>query len=57
MTLEDLIKELTEIYNEKGNLLVEIMREGLHFPEIETYVSGEILYLEAYEEGEGYDEY
>ena len=57
MKLEDLIKELTEIYNEKGNLLVEIMREGLHFPEIETYVSGEILYLEAYEEGEGYDEY
>ena len=57
MKLEDLIKELTEIYNEKGNLSVEIMREGLHFSEIEIYVSGEILYLEAYEEGEGYDEY
>lgn len=52
MRLEDLIKELTEIYNEKGNLSVEIKREGLPFPEIETYISGEVLYLEAYEEGE-----
>ena len=52
MRLEKLIQELTDIYNEKGNLLVEIMREGDNFPEIETYVSGEILYLEAYEEGE-----
>lgn len=52
MRLEELLKKLTDIYNEKGNLLVEIIREGWNFPEIETYVSGEILYLEAYEEGE-----
>lgn len=53
MRLEELIKSLTDIYNEHGNLLVEIMREGVHLPEIETCVSGEVLYLEAYEEGEG----
>lgn len=52
MRLEELIKNLTDIYNEHGNLLVEIMREGYNYPVIETYTSGEILYLEAYEEGE-----
>lgn len=52
MRLEELIKNLIDIYNERGNLIVEIKREGLPFPEIETYISGEVLYLEAYEEGE-----
>lgn len=53
MKLDELIKGLIEIQEQYGNLTVEIMREGLHFPEIETYVGGEVLYLEAYEEGEG----
>lgn len=53
MKLDELIKELTEIYAQYGNLTVEIMREGVHLPEIETYIDGNFLYLEAYEEGEG----
>lgn len=53
MRLDELIKKLTEIQEQYGNLIVEIKREGVHFPEIETYISGEVLYLEAYEEGEG----
>lgn len=53
MRLEELIKNLTDIYNEHGNLTVEIMRDGVHLPEIELYVDGNFLYLEAYEEGGG----
>lgn len=52
MRLEELIKNLTDIYNEHGNLTVEIMREGVHLPEIEPYIDGDFLYLEAYEKGE-----
>lgn len=52
MKLDELIKTLQEIREQYGNLTVEIKREGLPFPEIETYVSGEVLCLEAYEEGE-----
>lgn len=53
MKLDELIKGLTEIQEQYGNLTVEIMREGVHFPEIEPYIDGNFLYLEAYEEGEG----
>ena len=53
MKLDELIKELIQIQNVHGNLTVEIMRDGNHYPDIETHVAGDFLYLEAYEEGEG----
>lgn len=53
MKLDELIKGLTEIHEQYGNLTVEIMREGAYLPEIESYIDGNFLYLEAYEEGEG----
>jgi len=53
MKLDELIKGLTEIQEQYGNLTVEIMREGVHLPVIEPYIDGNFLYLEAYEEGEG----
>lgn len=53
MKLDELIKRLTEIQEQYGNLTVEIMREGVHLPVIEPYLEGEYLYLEAYEIGEG----
>lgn len=53
MKLDELIKGLTEIQEQYGNLTVEIMREGVHLPEIEPYIDGNFLYLEAYEEGGG----
>ena len=49
MRLEELIKNLTDIYNEHGNLTVEIMREGVHLPAIEPYGDGNFLYLEAHD--------
>lgn len=52
MRLDDLIKELTEIHKQYGNLAVELMRCGVHLPEIELYVSDDYLYIEGYEEGE-----
>lgn len=52
MKLDELIKELTKIYEQRGNLTVEFMREGVHLPEIDSYVDGDYLYLEGYEEGE-----
>lgn len=52
MKLDELIKGLTEIYEQYGNLTVEIMREGVYLPEIESYIDGDFFYLEAYEEGE-----
>lgn len=51
MKLENLIKVLTDIYNSNGNIDVEIMRDGTHYPEIEIYADGK-LYLEAYKEAE-----
>lgn len=53
MKLDELIKKLQEIREQSGNLTVEGMREGIHFPEIEPYVCEDFLYLEMYEEGEG----
>ena len=53
MKLQDLINQLIGIHSEYGNLTVEIMREGIHLPEIKLCVDEDYLYLEAYEEGEG----
>ena len=54
MKLDELIKTLQEIREQSGNLTVEGMRDGIHFSEIEPYVCGDFLYLEMYEEGEGW---
>ena len=54
MKLDELIKSLEEIKNTYGNLTVEIMRDGNHFTDIESCVDGNYLYIEAYEEGEGW---
>lgn len=54
MKLENLIKYLTDVYNENGNLDVAIMREGEIFSEIELYTTPDdgILYIEAYKKEE-----
>lgn len=54
MKLDELIKQLTEIREQSGNLTVEGMREGNHFSNIELFIDGDFLYLEMYEEGEGW---
>lgn len=54
MKLENLIKYLTDVYNEQGNIDVEVIREGEIYSEIELYVvpyDGK-LYIEAYKENE-----
>ena len=54
MKLESLIKYLTDVYNENGNINVEVIREGEIYPEIELYCTpydGK-LYIEAYKEHE-----
>lgn len=53
MKLDELIKRLTEIQEQYGNLTVEIVRDGILLPVIEPYLEEEYLYLEAYEKGEG----
>jgi uncharacterized protein YacL len=52
MKLNDLITMLTEIYNQNGNMNVEIMREGEHFQEVGTYTDDNTLYIEAYKDYE-----
>ena len=52
MKLQDFIDQLIRIHSEYGNLTIEIMREGIHLPEIELCVDEDYLYLEAYEEEE-----
>ena len=52
MKLDELIKELTEIQEQYENLIVEIVRDGVHLSVIEPYVEGNYLYLDAYEIGE-----
>ena len=48
MLLSDLIKQLTEIYNEDGEKSVTIMRDGRIFEEIEVSNCEIQVYLEAY---------
>ncbi len=57
MKLENLIKYLTDIYNENGNLDVAIIREGEIFSEIELYVTPDDgnLYIEAYKKKRRHD--
>jgi len=54
MKLENLIKYLTDVYNENGNLDVAVMREGELFSDIELYVTpyDGNLYIEAYKKEE-----
>ena len=48
MLLSDLIKQLTEIYNEEGEKSVAIMRKGVMCEEIEVNNCEIQVYLEAY---------
>ena len=48
MLLSNLIKQLTEIYNEDGEKGVAIMRYGRMFEEIEVSNCEVQVYLEAY---------
>lgn len=54
MKLKNLIKRLTDVYNENGNLDVSIMREGEFYSEIELYATPDDgnLYIEAYKKEE-----
>lgn len=48
MLLSDLIKQLTEIYNENGEKCVAIMRDGRMFEKIKVSNCAIQVYLEAY---------
>lgn len=52
MKLQELLNKLIAIHSEYGNLTVEIMRDGIHLPEIELITDEDFLYLEAYKKGE-----